>query len=211
MPVTLGTFSASALEALQQSSGLQGVPGDAMVAFVKDGRGRMFAPQARLVERGEKSSALHVILKGSVFIEKERANSGRELSVGDVAGDLRAFNGEPRWATITALESASTLEVDTANLSSAFTQYPDLFKSVVRSVMPFSEKPEEIMKSPLWAARRQTAGQAEAQKQEGMDAEKRLAIAARWEMLKREQRAKEEAARRAQEVARQAIKSQTSR
>lgn len=210
-PVALSKFSSSALDVLQQGSGLNGLDTNAMVAFVKDGKGRMFAPQSRIVGRGDKSHALHVVLSGSVLVEKELSSQGRELGPGGVAGDLRAFTGDPRWASITALQSAATLEVDTTNLSGAVAKYPGLLQGLVRSLMPFSEHPEEIMKSPLWAARRQPAAQAAAVAGEDPDAAKRAAIAARWAMLKAQQRAAEEATRRAQQVARDAIKSQTSR
>ncbi len=210
-PVTLSKFSASALELLQQRSGLPGLGADAMAAFVKDGKGRMFAPGTRLVSRGDTSRAVHVVLSGSVVVQKDRGSQGEELGVGCIAGDLRAFTGEPRWASITTVENTATLEIDTTQLSGACAKHPELFKSLIRSVMPFSEHHEEIMKSPLWAAGRRASGQAEPERREGLDPEKRLEIAARWEMLKRQQRAADEAAWRARQVAGAAIRAHAGR
>ncbi len=206
-PVTLSKYSTSAIELLETGQALQGVGHDAMMAFVKDGRGRVYPPKAQLVGRGDLSYALHVVLSGSLFIEKELAK-GCELGPGDVAGDLRAFTGYPRWATIVTLNSAATLEVNTQHLRGAFAEYPDLFRCVVRRVMPFSEHPEEIVKSAVWAAaHRQPAGPAAPVEKKDPAAEKGAAIAARWQVLKEEQ----EALERAQRVAREAIKSQTVR
>jgi CRP-like cAMP-binding protein len=212
--VKLSSYSSSALDVLRlPASGLRTIEPDALVEFVKDGKGRMYSSDTRILTRGEKSQTLHVVLSGSLFVEKEKANSGREVGPGEVAGDLRAFTGDPRWASITTLGSASTLEIDTTNLGSAFGQYPDLFKTLVKSLMPTSERPEEIMKSPLWAARRQPAQAAATAAAAGDDPEaaKKAAILARWELMKRERLLAEEAARRAQRVARDAIKTQTKR
>ena len=208
-PVTLSKYSMSAIELLGKKSALQGVGPDAVEAFVKDGKGRVYPAKSLIVSRGDLSYAFHVVLSGDLFIEKERVK-GRQLGPGDVAGDLRAFTGAPRWASIATLTVASTLEVDANHLRGTFVQYPDLFRSVVRLVMPFSEHPEEIMRSPVWLAQRHQpeGGPTRPSSKPSPADEKAAAIAARWQEMKHEQEALD-AARRAQRAAHDSMKSRT--
>src|SRR6478609_7960926 len=62
--IELSKYSSSAFEMLSQTAELKPIPKEALVSFVKDGHGRMFAPGAYLVRRGDKSHALHVVLNG---------------------------------------------------------------------------------------------------------------------------------------------------
>lgn len=203
--VPLGKFPSSAFDLLRKSSDWQAMAPAALTAFVKDGHGRMFAPQTFLVSRGEKSHALHVLLSGTALIEKDVTGQGNVVGPGDVAGDVRAFTDEPRWASIIALESALALEVDTASLHSTFAQHPEFFMALVCSVGKFSDNPEEVIHATVQVALERYTAETKQDWHEGLDPAKKMEIAARWGRIKEQQRADD----RAQKAARAAIDSQT--
>ena len=114
--VRLSKYAAQGFELLSKHAELKALPKDAIATFVKDGHARMFAPGAYLVHRGDKSHAVHLVLSGSVTVQAGDTGGGQEASAGQLAGDLRAFTEEPRWASVYAADSVLALEIDTAKL-----------------------------------------------------------------------------------------------
>jgi CRP-like cAMP-binding protein len=202
--VPLGKYSSSALELLSQTPELKPVPKDALVAFVKDGHGRMFAPGAVLVHRGERSHSLHVVLDGMVLVQKDEDSDGHEVGPGAIAGDLRAFTEEPRWASVVAIDNSLALEVDAGKLQPTFAEHPDFFMSLVQSLGKYSENAEEVVEATVQAALQQQTVEDAHERREGLDPQKQMEIAARWRQIKEDQKA----ADRAREAARAAIDSQ---
>lgn len=204
----LGKYPASAYELISGSPLLKSVPKEAMVAFVKDGHGRLYANGSFLAKRGERSHALHVVLSGNVMVEPKEGGKGHQLSVGEVAGDLRAFTDEPRWADVYALDSVTALEVDVSTLKPTFSAHPEFFNVLVQSLAKFSENTDEVINATVQAALEQQTNERAELKREGLDPKKAMEIAARWRKLKEEQRAADD---RAREAARKAVDSQTNR
>lgn len=206
--VELGKYAASAFDLISGSTALKAVPKEALVAFVKDGHGRLYANGSYLAKRGERSHALHVVLSGNVMVEPKEGGKGHQLGSGEVAGDLRAFTEEPRWANVYALDSVTALEVDASTLRPTFSAHPEFFNALVNSLAKYSENTDEVINATVQAAlEQQTQEQAE-HRREGLDPDKALEIAARWRKLKEEQRAADD---RAREAARKAVDSQTKR
>jgi CRP-like cAMP-binding protein len=200
--VQLSKYANSAFELISKAPTLKDIHKDALVAFVKDGHGRMYADGNYLAHRGERSHALHVVLSGNVMVEpKEGDGKGHELGAGSIAGDLRAFTEEPRWASIYALESVMALEVDASTLKPTFSEHPEFFMALVQTLAKFSENTDEVISATVQAAlEQQTVDQAE-QHREGLDPGKAMEIAARWRKLKDEDKATADRAREAQRKA----------
>ncbi|HVA25147.1 MAG TPA: cyclic nucleotide-binding domain-containing protein [Chloroflexota bacterium] len=205
----MSKYANSAFELISKSTALKSIQKDALVAFVKDGHGRMYSDGNYLAHRGERSHALHVVLSGSVMVEaKESEGKGHEMGAGEVAGDLRAFTEEPRWADIYAIDSVMALEVDASTLRPTFAEHPEFFMALVQSLSKFSENTDDIISATVQAAlEQQSVDQAEHHR-EGLDPAKALEIAARWQKLKEEARAADD---RAREAARKAVDGQIGR
>jgi CRP-like cAMP-binding protein len=207
--VELSKYANSALELLTKTPSLKAIEKDALVAFVKDGHGRMFAAGSYLARRGERSHNVHVVLSGGVYVEpKDEQGKGHELGAGEIAGDLRAFTDEPRWASIYATGSTMALEVDASTLKPTFAEHPEFFMALVQNLGKFSDNADEVISATVQAALEQQTVDQAVQQREGLDPAKAMEIAARWRMLKDEDKA---AADLAREAARKAVESQTSR
>ena len=206
--IQLGKYPSEAMQALTQSGTFQNVPKEALMELVKDGHGRMYAPGAYLVRRGDHDQHLHVILQGSVIIESEEGAGQHEAGAGAVAGDIRAFTEDVRYSSIYANDNVLALEVDAGKLRETFHDHPELFMALVQVLGKYSDNTEDVIQATIQAALQQhEADQAEKQR-DGLDPKKAMEIAARWRQIKEDDRA---AADRAREAAQRAINSQTGR
>jgi CRP-like cAMP-binding protein len=203
--VKLGKYPEMAFELLTKHPDFHDTPKDALVALVKDGHGRMFAPGAYLVHKGDKSHHVFVVLSGAVTVEPQNG-TGHQAGAGQLAGDLRAFTEDPRWASVYA-DNALALELDVSKLRGLFAEYPDLFLTLTRLLAKFSESAEEVVNATVMAALEQHSVEVAQQRRDGLDPDKAMAIAARWRKIKED----ENAADRAREAARAAIDAQTGR
>ena len=127
-------------------------------------------------------------------------------------GDLRAFSGEDRWATIVAVGNVEALEVNTTKLRPVFADYPDMFMTLARVLARYAgnladfDATSELVDATLEMALDQYAGTANQAAAGAIDPKKANEIRARWRELKEED--KED---RAREALRNAIQSQTNR
>jgi CRP-like cAMP-binding protein len=202
--VQLGKYATMAFELLSKDPAFKDIPREGLTTFVQDGRGRMFAPGAPLLSRGDKSHILHIVLSGNVTVQAKDGVSGQQVGAGGIAGDLRAFTDEPRWASVYAADNALALEVDVSKLRPLFAEYPDLFMDLVRLLGKYSESVEEVANATVMAALEQQLVETAEQHHEGLDPDKALEIAARWRKIKEEERD----ANRAREAAKAAIEAQ---
>src|SRR5688500_6249875 len=91
------------------------------------------------MRQGDASESLHVILKGSVRVER-RDNQADEALVlaeffpGDVVGEMGVLDGAPRSATVTAREPTETLALTAPLLSATLADYPSASSALVRTL-----------------------------------------------------------------------------
>lgn len=93
---------------------------------------RVFAPDESIVRRGQEGDSMFIIHRGSVNVqirEEGRIRVLRTLGEGDFFGEMGLFTGEPRTATVKALEETEVLEIKDYSLKPILEDNPELVVS----------------------------------------------------------------------------------
>lgn len=133
------TFSAvgdpGTLFSLAHASGLLSLDGFARLAAL--GERRVFGDGEELMRQGAEASSMFVILSGKVSVVREHPDLSSpiilaHLGPGEIVGEMGLLDGEPRSATVTAVEETVTMEVPGASLAQCVVRYPDLYGALVK-------------------------------------------------------------------------------
>lgn len=203
--VHLTSYATRALELLVKVKAFQETPREALEMMLAEGHGRMFAAGERLVHNGDSSRVLHVIIDGRAALATPGQTS--ELGPGDIAGDLRAFTGEPRWAGLSALDTVDALALDTSKLKPVFAEFPELFETIAQVLAMHTDSIDELVEATLSTALEQYPEAQTDRRSGGLDPMKAGRIAARWREMKEMDAAED----RARAAVRDAIRQQTDR
>jgi CRP/FNR family cyclic AMP-dependent transcriptional regulator len=125
------------LDVLVRVAPLQSLPVAGLARLAEQGHPRGFPRGAQLMRQGEVSESMHIILKGSVRVERAHPQILRpvtlaELGPGEVVGEIGVLDQEPRSATVTALTSVETLELDASILAQVLLDYPEAAAALLR-------------------------------------------------------------------------------
>ena len=98
---------------------------------------RRFPARSVLMRQGEASDCMHIILSGRVVIEREHPDLRHpvllaNLGAGEVVGEMGLLDGEPRSATVTAIEETETLALAAAAVGQAMVEVPELSAALLR-------------------------------------------------------------------------------
>jgi CRP/FNR family transcriptional regulator, cyclic AMP receptor protein len=106
--------------------------------LVRLGRVRRFRKGAILFGEGDRSDWVAYILKGSVkastFGDDGKETVHNVLGPGELLGDLAGIDGEPRSATVTALEAVEAAVVPAEEFASFLEHHPGAALELLRSV-----------------------------------------------------------------------------
>jgi CRP-like cAMP-binding protein len=123
------------LFALAHASGHLSVDGFARLAAL--GERRSFAAGERLMKQGTEAASMFVILAGKVSVVREHPDLATPIPLaflgpGEVVGEMGLLDGDPRSATVTAVEETVTVEVPGEALAQCVSRYPDVYASLVK-------------------------------------------------------------------------------
>lgn len=93
----------------------------------------VFAPGESVIRAGDPGSSMFVVHNGRVSVqvnENGRARTVATLSDGAFFGEMALFTGEPRTASIVAVEETEVLEIGHAAMKRVFDNNPDLVESL---------------------------------------------------------------------------------
>jgi len=93
----------------------------------------VFAPGELVIRAGDPGSSMFVVHQGRVSVqisENGRARTVATLNEGDFFGEMALFTGEPRTASIAALEETEVLEIGHEAMKRVFDTNPDLVESL---------------------------------------------------------------------------------
>src|SRR5206468_6965534 len=110
---------------------------DGFARLAAAGERRTYVSGERLMKQGEAAASMWVILSGKVSVVREHKDLAvpiplAMLGPGEVVGEMGLLDGDPRSATVTAVEPTITMEVPAAGLSSMVAQNPDLYSALVK-------------------------------------------------------------------------------
>jgi uncharacterized membrane protein len=87
-----------------------------------------FAPGETIFAAGQPGGGMHVVLSGRVEVSIDDADRRRvvlqEIGRGGIFGELSLFDGEPRSATVAALEPTRTFLIERHDLERLFARHP---------------------------------------------------------------------------------------
>lgn len=207
--IELTRLAARAVDVLSHSPEFKGVSREALELFAVDGHGRMYPANTEIIARGSNSHMLCVVISGSVILQAEPGSDPIEMGPGEIAGDLRAFSGEERWASVTSNDAVEILEVNTTKLRELFSDEPELFDRLMQLLSRYGQSADELVEATVSMALEQFAGYVAAQEKQhrgGLDPAKAAAIIARWHQIKDEDQED-----RARQATRNAIDAHTKR
>ena len=120
---------------LAHASGLLTIDGFARLAAA--GERRVYAPGERLMKQGDAAASMWVILSGKVSVVREHPDLAAPIPLavlgpGEVVGEMGLLDGDPRSATVNAIEATITMEVAQSALSLMVTEFPDLYAALVK-------------------------------------------------------------------------------
>ncbi len=98
--------------------------------LVEGARERRYAPDEVVVEEGDRGSSMFLIEKGKVGVSIRGASGGRReltvLDVGAAFGEISLLTGEPRTATVRAVDEATLVEIEKESLAPILREHPAL-------------------------------------------------------------------------------------
>jgi small-conductance mechanosensitive channel/CRP-like cAMP-binding protein len=129
--------------------------------LAKESARRMFAPNEIIIRAGEAGETMFIVNRGSVSIQVPDESNGAanklrilaNLNEGKFFGEMALLTGEPRSATVVALEETEVFEIGHNAIENLFKDNPYLVESLSRAVaerralLKSSEekmKPEEV-------------------------------------------------------------------
>src|SRR5689334_15537305 len=117
----------------------QSIPQVPLAVLAARGVTRTFAPGENLMRQGDISDALHIVLSGRVRVLREHEDLIEplvlaELNAGSLVGEMGVLDGEPRSATVTAIEPTETREVPASTVAAVMKDQPQLADGLLHLV-----------------------------------------------------------------------------
>ena len=98
---------------------------------------RVFAPDESIVRQGQKGNSMFVIHRGTVNVQVKEdgaAQNLRTLREGDFFGEMGLLTGEPRTATVLAVDETEVLEINNLCLKPILEENPELVASLSKII-----------------------------------------------------------------------------
>jgi uncharacterized membrane protein len=113
---------------LRQTAAFQLLDDDELAELTAHVDERSFAAGQVVFQAGEPGGAMHVVLAGRVEVflldDDRRRVVLNELGPGEIFGELSLFDGDPRSASVRAVEPTRTFLIDRADLERLFARRP---------------------------------------------------------------------------------------
>src|ERR1700682_1209033 len=123
--------------------------------------GHVFAPGETLIRAGDEGSSMFVVHNGRVQVQVTDRGKSRPVAVlseGNFFGEMALFTGEPRTASVVALEENEVLEIGLDAMKHLFQTHPSLAESISWTI---AERQADLAAGSLQASQssiQETAG-----------------------------------------------------
>lgn len=118
-------------------------------------KNRVYAPGEAIVRRGQQGNSMFVVTRGSVDVQIMQGTEMKTINTlreNDYFGEMSLLTGEPRTATVMAVEETEVVQINKSALKPIFEVNPDLVQSVSEMIeerrlllnAKVSEEAEEI-------------------------------------------------------------------
>jgi CRP/FNR family cyclic AMP-dependent transcriptional regulator len=128
----------------------QGIPLDGLTRLAERGNPRVFSIGSVLMRQGELADSMYIIATGRVRVERSHPDLLAplilaDLGPGEVVGEMGLVDGQPRSATVEALEDTETLELDAFDLSQVVLRYPEVSMALLQTISRRLRSIDELM------------------------------------------------------------------
>jgi len=157
VPEPLTPQAERALQILSRHSEFRHVAPGHLDEIARHGRKRLFLDGQQLMVQGEASDSMHILVKGTVKVEREVDGKSEpiflaQLNPGDIVGEMGMLNGDPRSATVTALEDLETLEIPAEPLKGVFQKNPDVLIAIMKVINERMKSTDDVVELSLKVA-----------------------------------------------------------
>lgn len=100
-------------------------------SVVNESRVQFFAPSERLIEQGAPGASLFVIVQGQVEVRLRHeglSNVVAKLGLGDCVGEMSLLAGEPRTASVVAVNEVEAIEITKATFATLLRDNPHVIE-----------------------------------------------------------------------------------
>ena len=130
---TLDEFLNTTSERLSQIPIFAPLSDDELEKLAGASKIRVYAPGEAIVRRGQEGNSMFVIIRGSVEVQILQGTEVKTINTlreSDYFGEMSLLTGEPRTATVVAVEETEVIQINKIALRPIFEVNPDLVKSV---------------------------------------------------------------------------------
>src|SRR5688572_33436907 len=122
---------------LQQVPFFSSLSAEACAHLERRTRRRDFVPQTVIVREGSSDGAAYFILSGRVAVRRRDPETGvdfvlAELGAGQMFGEMAMLTGQPRTASVLALEDTTCAVLERAEFEQALVAHPELASALTR-------------------------------------------------------------------------------
>lgn len=106
---------------------------DELMKLAQSSLNRTFAPGEAIVRHGREGNSMFVITRGKVDVQLVQGSELRSintLGVNDYFGEMSLLTGEPRTATVVAIEETEVIQISKLALKPIFDANPDLVQAI---------------------------------------------------------------------------------
>jgi signal-transduction protein with cAMP-binding, CBS, and nucleotidyltransferase domain len=125
-----------ALETLARNPAFKGLTPLHLTAMAQHGHKRLFMAGSVLMEKGDSSDKLFLLLKGEVKVEREPQGAlpalHAQLGPGDIVGEVGLLHGMRHTATVTAMDDLRVLEIGRDDIQAVFHENHALLMAFLR-------------------------------------------------------------------------------
>ncbi|HLG71466.1 MAG TPA: cyclic nucleotide-binding domain-containing protein [Chloroflexota bacterium] len=128
----------SAIERLAQHPAFAGLDPALLGTLTQRGKRRTILRDAVIMDKGDASDRLYLLLRGEVEVTREAHGVVPELSAtlgpGDIVGEVGLLHGARHTATVVALDDVHALELTQEDVRAVMREHPDLRLAFMRMV-----------------------------------------------------------------------------
>jgi CRP-like cAMP-binding protein len=110
--------------------------GEELMRFVRLLKLRRIAPGAPVVEEGQHGQSMYIVARGRVLIYCKNFQGERvyltSLSDGDCFGEFSFFTGDPRAATVEAVDELWVFEISQGDFDKVIDEFPSLTRALLQ-------------------------------------------------------------------------------
>ena len=136
-------------EALAGSPLLGGLPQESLSRLARAARRRTFRRGEVVFHQGDPGDSLHLLQQGRVKVALDAESGGEAviaiLGPGDMFGELSLVDGEPRSATVVALETVETASLARGDLLRCLREHPVAMERLLAGLAGMVRRADEGM------------------------------------------------------------------